>query len=99
MYEKGISVELNLNEARKWYGRVKLNRDPSADAKSLQRSAQVRLNLLPKPEVNVEVPYEGGRFIFSEATDGYCVIALQENITNDTTFQFVEVMIESKKST
>jgi len=99
MYEKGISVELNLNEARKWYGRVKLNRDPSADAKSLQRSAQVRLNLLPKPEVNVEVPYEGGRFIFSEATDGYCVIALQGNITNDTTFQLVVVMIETKKST
>jgi ATP-dependent protease ClpP protease subunit len=97
MFEKGMGVELNLNEARKWYGRVKLNRDSSSDAKTLQQSAQVRLNQLPKPEINVEVPYEGGRFLFSEATDGYCVIALQGKITRDTTFQFVEVIKKSKQ--
>jgi hypothetical protein len=55
------------------------------------------LNQLPKPEINVEVPYEGGRFLFSEATDGYCVIALQGKITRDTTFQFVEVIKKSKQ--
>jgi ATP-dependent protease ClpP protease subunit len=97
MFEKGMGVELNLNEARKWYGRVKLNKDSSSDAKTLQQSAQVRLNQLPKPEINVEVPYEGGRFLFSEATDGYCVIALQGKITRDTTFQFVEVIKKSKQ--
>jgi ATP-dependent protease ClpP protease subunit len=97
MYEKGMGVELNLNEARKWYGRVKLNKDLSSDAKMFQQSAEVKLNLLPKPELNVEVPYEGGRFIFNEATDGYCVIALQGKITNDTTFQFVQVIKKSKQ--
>jgi ATP-dependent protease ClpP protease subunit len=97
MYEKGMGVELNLNEARKWYGRVKLNRDPGSDAKTLQQSAEVKLSLLPKPEINVEVPYEGGRFIFSEASDGYCVIALQGEITRDTTFQFIEVIKKSKQ--
>ena len=97
MYEKGMGVELNLNEARKWYGRVILNKDSSADANPLKQSAQAKLNQLPKPETNFEVPYEGGRFIFSEATDGYCVIALQGKITRDTTFQFAEVIKKSKQ--
>jgi hypothetical protein len=96
MFEQGIGVDKNLGEARKWFSRVISNSDTSADARSTQEKAKNQLDIIPKAIENLEVKFEGGRFVFNEASNGYCVIALQGRITNDTTYQFTKVIKMAK---
>ena len=97
MYESGKGVEKNLNEARKWYARVESNPNSISNVQVLKKMAIEKLQALPKPETHTEVKFEGGRFLFSEASDGYCLIVLQGRITNDTTRQFKQVAQKAKQ--
>jgi len=97
MLESGRGVEKNLNEARKWYARVESNPSSAPNVQSLKKLAGEKLQVLPKPETHAEVKFDGGRFLFSEASDGYCLIVLQGRITNDTTRQFKQVAKKAKQ--
>lgn len=96
MFEFGNGTEKNLYEARKWYSRIARQDSKSTDSVSLIAAAKLKLMSLPQPEKNIEVKFEGGRFLFSEASDGYCLIALQGTITNDTTLKFKQVVNKAK---
>lgn len=97
MYELGRGVEKNLNDARKWYARVESNPSSISNVQSLKKMAIEKLQALPKPETHTEVKFDGGRFLFSEASDGYCLIVLQGRITYDTTLQFKQVAKQAKQ--
>ncbi len=96
MFESGRGVEKNLNDARKWYARVENNPSNVASSQELKQIAKEKLQTLPKPVLNTEVKFDGGRFLFSEASDGYCLIVLQGKITNDTTLKFKQVINQAK---
>lgn len=91
LYEEGAGVIKSSVEARLWYRLVLRNAAMDPDAQAIKVLASERLANLPRPKEEY-VEFEGGRFVFVEASLGKCVIALQGRISRDTALQFDKVV-------
>ena len=97
LFEEGIGVPKNLQEARFWFSRVLLIESNSPESAELKRIASDRISRLPRHFEEV-FEFESGRFVFVESVLSRCVIALQGRITRDTVFAFDKVVKRSAES-
>lgn len=95
LHEGGIGVAKDMAAARFWYGKVASIASSDPSVAELASQARQRLAALPKARTEV-VPFEGGRYVFVDASGDRCMIALQGHIGSDTTRQFAKVVERAK---
>lgn len=95
LHEAGKGVPQSVADARLWYAMLLKNPPASPQEQALQQEARARLASLPLP-ARLEVPFEGGRYLFVEAARSRCVIALQGQINRETTRTFPKVVEHAK---